>query len=113
MPRSVPQYVQSAVMISVLLVRLSLSFRLVQTSPVRSGWIYLKRGMTESALQIFRVLVLEYPDNPTYRYHLGATLLNSGEKAQGRNELEAALARAPSADEQQAIRMLLADRANS
>jgi tetratricopeptide (TPR) repeat protein len=34
------------------------------------GWIYLKKNMGDSALQIFSQLVRKYPKRPDFRYHL-------------------------------------------
>lgn len=72
------------------------------------GWIYLKKKMPDSALQTFDNLVRTHPDNPTYRYHLGAALLEKGQKEKARTELEAALARKPSAQQAARIGELLA-----
>lgn len=44
------------------------------------GWVYAKRGLDESAIQVFRVLVRKYPNDPAYRSHL-ATILAHGKKA--------------------------------
>ena len=71
------------------------------------GWIYAKKKMNDSALQIFRNLVRKYPDDPTYRYHLGSVLLNQGDKRQAKAELEAALEKKPSKQEEASIRQLL------
>lgn len=71
------------------------------------GWVYLKRGKRESALQIFGNLARRYPDNPTFRYHYGAALLESGNKRQGRTELETALLKQPSKSDQLRIQELL------
>ncbi|MCP5114303.1 MAG: tetratricopeptide repeat protein, partial [bacterium] len=71
------------------------------------GWIYLKKGMNDSALQIFRNLVQQHPDSPTFHYHLGAALLTIGDSAGARTELQNALANRPSPTEETQIRELL------
>jgi tetratricopeptide (TPR) repeat protein len=38
------------------------------------GWVYAKRGMDKSAIQVFRVLVKKYPNEPSYQEHLDAVL---------------------------------------
>ncbi len=72
------------------------------------GWIYVKKRMYPEALMTFRGLVARKPDDPTYRYHLGVTLFESGDKQKARTELEAALAANPQAQDQGKIRQLLA-----
>src|SRR5581483_9228384 len=52
------------------------------------GWIYLKKGLTSSALQVFERLVRTDPKNATYRYHFAATLLATGDKTKARTELQ-------------------------
>lgn len=56
------------------------------------GSIYLKKRMLESALQSFRVAADNRPENTTYRYHLGLTLYEMGNKPRAKAELQAALA---------------------
>lgn len=72
------------------------------------GWIYLKKKMNDSALQVFNTLVRNNPDNATFHYHLGATLLERGEKQKARTELQAALAARPASPYEPKIRELLA-----
>jgi predicted Zn-dependent protease len=72
------------------------------------GWIYLKKKMPDSAIQIFQNLVDQNPAKAIYRYHLGAALFLKGEKAAGKAELRNALRRSPNEEEEQKIRELLA-----
>lgn len=44
------------------------------------GWVYAKRGLDQSAIQVFRVLVKKYPNDPAYRSHLAYALAH-GSKA--------------------------------
>ncbi len=71
------------------------------------GWVYLKKGLTSSALQVFETLVRADPKNPTYHYHFGATLLASGNKSKARNELQTALGDKPAQLDEPKIRELL------
>jgi predicted Zn-dependent protease len=71
------------------------------------GWIYLKKGLTSSALQVFETLVRTDPKNPTYHYHFGATLLASGNKVKAQHELQTALGSRPSQLQEPKIRELL------
>lgn len=71
------------------------------------GWIYLKKGMGDAALRIFRNLSQKYPDKALFRYHLGLALLQQGDKARARSELEVALSKHPSPDVNQSIKQAL------
>jgi len=72
------------------------------------GWIYLKKHLPDSALRVFVGLVKQAPANPTFRYHLGAALIEKGDRPGGRAELEKALAGKPAKQEIDSIRQLLA-----
>ncbi len=71
------------------------------------GYIYLKKGMLDSAIQSFSTLARRYPTSASFRYHLGLALFRKGEKAVARKELQAALANHPSPQETLRIRELL------
>jgi predicted Zn-dependent protease len=71
------------------------------------GWIYLKKNMYESALQSFQVAVNSNPGNMTFRYHLGTTLYQMGNKSRAKAELQAALAATPKSEDEPKIRELL------
>jgi Flp pilus assembly protein TadD len=71
------------------------------------GWIYIKKNLSDSAIEIFRDLVAKNPANPTYRYHLGMAFYQKGDKPQAKRELQAALQRKPPKDEEQKIKELL------
>jgi tetratricopeptide (TPR) repeat protein len=59
------------------------------------GYVYLKMKKVGSALQVFRNLAQKYPSNPTFRYHHGLALLETGDKGGAKTEFEAALADQP------------------
>lgn len=71
------------------------------------GWIYFKKELSDSAIQIFSTLVKKQPSNPTFEYHLGAALLAKGETERARQALNAALAAGPARDEEVKIKELL------
>ena len=71
------------------------------------GFIYLKQHMDDSALQTFSAVVKKAPDVSTYHLHYANALLSKGEKQQALLELQAALERNPSKDEESEIRSLL------
>jgi len=71
------------------------------------GWIYLKKNMTDSALQIFTNLALRHPTRSTFHYHLGLSLVQKGDKTRARSALDSALSNRPSSDEESKIRELM------
>jgi predicted Zn-dependent protease len=72
------------------------------------GWIYVKKKMTASAVQVLDGLVKKQPDNPVFCYHLGAALLQKGDVQRAKATLEGALAKKPSPEYTEKIRQLLA-----
>jgi Flp pilus assembly protein TadD len=72
------------------------------------GWIYLKKGWNDSALQVFRDLTDKNPNSATFRYHLGMALLQKGDKATAKAEFRSGLARKPSGEMRQNIETALA-----
>jgi len=71
------------------------------------GWIYFKKHMYDSALQTFQSLVNSNPESMTFRYHLGTTLLEMGNKPKAKAELEAALGASGKSADEPKIRELL------
>jgi tetratricopeptide (TPR) repeat protein len=59
------------------------------------GWVYVKKNMNDSAVQVLSNLVKKYPNQPEFRYHLGVALLQKGDKAKGKAELEIGLSKQP------------------
>ncbi len=59
------------------------------------GWVYTKKNMNDSAVQVLSNLVKKYPNQPEFRYHLGVALLQKGDKAKGKAELETGLSKQP------------------
>lgn len=72
------------------------------------GWIYLKKNLTDSAIEIFLNLTRKEPEKATYRYHLGAALLQKGDKSGAKRELKAAMACNPGQEDAARIRHLIA-----
>lgn len=72
------------------------------------GWIYIKKNLSDNAIEIFRDLVGKLPKNSTYRYHFGMALYQKGDKPSARRELQAALQSKPSPEEAVKIKELLA-----
>jgi tetratricopeptide (TPR) repeat protein len=70
------------------------------------GYIYLKKGLNDSALQTFSNLARKYP-YAIFRYHLGLALYVKGDKDAARRELQSALSSHPSPQDNALIRELL------
>jgi tetratricopeptide (TPR) repeat protein len=72
------------------------------------GWIYLKKNLSDQAIEIFKRNVAQQPNSSTYRYHLGMAWYQKGDKAQAHQALVEALKYTPSTYEKQKIQELLA-----
>ena len=59
------------------------------------GWVYTKRGLNQSAIQVLSTLVKKYPNRATYRYHLGVALLQDKQPSRAKQEFLAALSAHP------------------
>ncbi len=71
------------------------------------GWIYIKKNLSDDAVRTLRELIVEEPNNPSFRYHYGLALLQKGDKPSARRELEAAIRNNPSREDLTKIRQLL------
>jgi tetratricopeptide (TPR) repeat protein len=72
------------------------------------GFIYMKQHLTDSALQTFRFVVKQAPENATYRLHLANAMLAQGDKDGAELQLKVALKQNPAKDEESEIKTLLA-----
>jgi tetratricopeptide (TPR) repeat protein len=63
------------------------------------GWIYLKKGMPDIAIESFRELVAKAPHQATYRYHLGIALWQKGDRPSALREFQNALKDNPKKEE--------------
>ncbi len=71
------------------------------------GWIYLKKNLTDNALDTFRNLVVQAPQTATYHYHYAMALMQKGDREHARKECQAALADKPDKIQTQQIQGLL------
>jgi tetratricopeptide (TPR) repeat protein len=55
------------------------------------GWIYIKKNLSDSAIEIFRDLNAKVTNNPTFRYHYGMALAQKGDKANALIQLKTAM----------------------
>ena len=72
------------------------------------GWIYLKKNLTDNALDTFRDLVVQAPQNPVYHYHYAMALLQKGDRETAKKECQSALADKPNKEQQSEIQLLMA-----
>jgi tetratricopeptide (TPR) repeat protein len=71
------------------------------------GWVYVKKGLNDSAIQIFNALVKKYPDESTFRYHLGVALLQKGQTSQAKAEFVIGLSKNPPKEMAEKIKQIL------
>ena len=72
------------------------------------GYVYLKKNLNDSAIQVFRGLAKKYPNDSSFHYHFGLALMQTGDKARARSELAAALSNHPAADLRRKIETAIA-----
>jgi tetratricopeptide (TPR) repeat protein len=88
-----------------------LANKLSPADPVVSdtlGWTYLKQGLSERAIPLYKELVAKSLEVSTYHYRLAMALLQAGDRAGGARELETALKCNPPDDEKERIQALVA-----
>jgi tetratricopeptide (TPR) repeat protein len=72
------------------------------------GWIYLKKNLADSAVDIFKELTAKVPQNSTFHYHYAMALMQKGDKVSAAKECREALDKKPNKEEEQHIRELMA-----
>jgi tetratricopeptide (TPR) repeat protein len=71
------------------------------------GWIYLKKNLTDNAIDIFKDLVSKVPAQAIYRYHLGMAYSQKGDKTRALQELQDALKYSPTKGDRDKIQQLI------
>jgi len=71
------------------------------------GWIYLKKQLTDNAVETFKEIVDKQPTHSTYRYHLGMAYAQKGDRLKAIQELNGALKNNPPREELDKIKQLL------
>jgi tetratricopeptide (TPR) repeat protein len=71
------------------------------------GWIYLKKNLSENAIDIFKDLVSKEPNISTYHYHLGMAYSQKGDKTKALEQLRESLKYNPTKDEKDKIQQLI------
>jgi tetratricopeptide (TPR) repeat protein len=72
------------------------------------AWVYLRKQLSDSALNIYRDITLKAPKNPLYHYHMGIALFQKGDKTGARRSLQTALSLNPTPSDAVKIKELLA-----
>jgi tetratricopeptide (TPR) repeat protein len=73
------------------------------------AYIYIKKDLPDSAIQILSNTTRKDPNEPVYHYHLAMALLRKGDKLSARRECQTALASSPSKADEDKIRALLSN----
>lgn len=71
------------------------------------GWIYVKKNLSDSAIEVFRDLNSKVKDKSTFHYHYALALAQKGDKTDAAKELKSALQYKPDKSEENQIRELL------
>jgi tetratricopeptide (TPR) repeat protein len=71
------------------------------------GWIYIKKNLTDNALDTYKGLVAQAPQKSTFRYHYAIALYQKGDRETAKKECQAALADRPNKVEEKDIRQLM------
>jgi tetratricopeptide (TPR) repeat protein len=72
------------------------------------AWIQIKRHNTAEALQILKKLSQDFPNDNTFRYHYAVALIESGDRAEARQQAETALSKKPTTELAGQLRDVLA-----
>ena len=71
------------------------------------GWIYLKKNLSDNAIEIFKDLVTKQPKQSTFHFHLAMALQQKGDKSRALEQLKEALKYNPPKDEKDKIQELI------
>jgi tetratricopeptide (TPR) repeat protein len=71
------------------------------------GWIYLKKNLTDNAIDIFKELVNKVPSSAIFRYHLGMAYSQKGDRTRALKELQDALKFNPTKEDRERIQQLI------
>lgn len=72
------------------------------------GWVYLRKQLNDSAVNIYREILPKAPNNPLYHFHLGMALFQKGDTTGARRSLQTALSLNPAPNDLVKIKELLA-----
>jgi len=72
------------------------------------GWVYTRKGLNDSAVQIFNGLIRKHPEVAVLRYHLGVALMQQGKQAEAKAQLTIGLSKKPPKEIADKIREIVA-----
>ncbi|HNY39705.1 MAG TPA: tetratricopeptide repeat protein [Bryobacteraceae bacterium] len=72
------------------------------------GWVYIRKQLSDSAVNVYREIVPKSPKNPVYHLHMGMALFQKGDKPAAKRSLQTALNLNPSPNDLAKIKELLA-----
>ena len=72
------------------------------------GWIYIRKNLSDPAIQIYKELTAKDGSVSTWHYHLGMALYQRGDRLEAKKALATALTKNPPKDEAGKIKELLA-----
>lgn len=68
------------------------------------GWIYIKKNLSDSAIEIFKDLTNKEKENAVFHLHYGMALVQKGDKANALKQFKAALQSNPGKEEESQIK---------
>ena len=71
------------------------------------GWIYLKKNLSDNAIEIFKDLVGKQPNQSTFHYHLAMALQQKGDRSRALEQLKEALKYNPPKEEKDKIQQMI------
>jgi len=71
------------------------------------GWIYLRKNLSDNAIEIFRDLNSKVKENPTFHYHYGMALAQKGDKVNALKQFKEALLLKPKKGEENQIKEMI------
>ena len=71
------------------------------------GWIYLKKNLSDNAIEIFKDLVSKQPNQSTFHYHLAMALQQKGDRSRALEQLKEALKYNPPKEEKDKIQQMI------
>jgi tetratricopeptide (TPR) repeat protein len=71
------------------------------------GWIYLKKNLSDNAIEIFKDLVAKQPGQSTFHYHLAIALQQKGDRSRALEQLKEALKYNPPKEEKDKIQQMI------
>jgi tetratricopeptide (TPR) repeat protein len=71
------------------------------------GWIYLKKNLSDNAIEIFKDLVVKQPNQSIFHYHLAMALQQKGDRSRALEQFKEALKYNPPKEEKDKIQQMI------